>query len=92
MVIARISKRIKNPYLMLIILLIFLLDIVKEMINEVKINKKNMYNLTNKGYITATDLADWIVKKTDLTLERLTKKQEKLCYWPKKKITTRTYY
>merc|ERR1711991_431412 len=44
-----------------------LLDIVKEMINEVKINKKNMYNLTNKGYITATDLADWIVKRTDLT-------------------------
>ena len=26
-----------------------------------------MYNLSKKGYMTATDLADWIVKRTDYT-------------------------
>ena len=62
-----------------------LLDIVKEMINEVKINKKNMYNLTNKGYITATDLADWIVKKTDLTFREAHKKTGEIVLLAEKK-------
>ena len=44
-----------------------LLDIVNEMIDSVKINKIKMYNLSKKGYMTATDLADWLVKKTDYT-------------------------
>ena len=44
-----------------------LLDIVNEMIASVTINKVKMYNLSQKGYMTATDLADWIVKKTDYT-------------------------
>ncbi len=44
-----------------------LLDIVNEMIDSVTINKVKMYNLSQKGYMTATDLADWIVKKTDYT-------------------------
>ncbi len=44
-----------------------LLDIVNEMIGSVIINKIKMYNLSKKGYMTATDLADWIVKKTDYT-------------------------
>ena len=44
-----------------------LLDIVNEMIDSVKINKTKMYKLSKKGYMTATDLADWLVKKTDYT-------------------------
>ena len=44
-----------------------LLDIVNEMINSVTINKVKMYDLSKKGYMTATDLADWIVKKTKYT-------------------------
>jgi len=44
-----------------------LLDIINEMIDSVTINKVKMYNLSQKGYMTATDLADWIVKKTDYT-------------------------
>ena len=44
-----------------------LLDIVNEMIDSVKINKIKMYDLSKKGYMTATDLADWIVKKTNYT-------------------------
>ena len=44
-----------------------LLDIVNEMIDSVTINKIKMYDLSKKGYMTATDLADWIVKKTNYT-------------------------
>ncbi len=43
------------------------LDIVNEMIDSVTINKIKMYDLSKKGYMTATDLADWIVKKTNYT-------------------------
>ncbi len=44
-----------------------LLDIVNEMIDSVTINKIKMYDLSKKGHMTATDLADWIVKKTNYT-------------------------
>ncbi len=47
--------------------ILLLLDIVNEMIKSVKINKTKMYDLANKGFTTATDLADWMVKNTDLT-------------------------
>jgi argininosuccinate lyase len=33
----------------------------------VKVNKQRMYKLANKGFTTATDVADWIVKNTELT-------------------------
>merc|ERR1711991_826601 len=42
-------------------------DIVNEMLATIKINKKAMYDLANKGFTTATDIADWIVKNTKLT-------------------------
>ncbi len=44
-----------------------LLDIVNEMIGLVNINKEKMYNLANIGFVTATDLADWLVMNTNLT-------------------------
>lgn len=39
------------------------LHIFTEMIAKMKINRKNMYNSALKGYTTATDLADYLVKK-----------------------------
>ncbi len=47
--------------------IILLLDIVNEMLASIKINKKKMFDLANKGFTTATDIADWIVKNTKLT-------------------------
>jgi len=62
-----------------------LLDIVNEMIVSVKINKKRMYELANIGYTTATDLADWIVKNTDLTFREAHKKVGKIVLMAEKK-------
>ena len=55
-----------------------LLNIVNEMINSVKINKTNMYELANKGFTTATDLADWLVKNTNLTFREAHHKTGKI--------------
>jgi argininosuccinate lyase len=62
-----------------------LLDIVNEMIVSVKINKKRMYELANIGYTTATDLADWIVKNTDLTFREAHKKVGRIVLMAEKK-------
>ena len=44
-----------------------ILDVTDEMIKSVKINKAQMLSASFQGYSTATDLADWIVKKLDRT-------------------------
>ena len=44
-----------------------ILDVTDEMIRSVKINKAQMLSASFQGYSTATDLADWIVKKLDRT-------------------------
>ena len=62
-----------------------LLDIVNEMINSVKINKNNMYELANKGFTTATDLADWLVKNTNLTFREAHQKTGKIVLLAEKK-------
>ena len=62
-----------------------LLDIVNEMIKSVIINKKNMYNLANKGYVTATDIADWMVKNIDLTFREAHKITGKIVLLAEKK-------
>ena len=62
-----------------------LLDIVKEMIDSVKINKIKMYDLANKGFMTATDLADWIVKNTDLTFREAHQKTGEIVLMAEKK-------
>jgi argininosuccinate lyase len=36
------------------------------MICDMKANKENMESATQRGYLTATDLADWLVIKTNL--------------------------
>ena len=40
-----------------------------ELVNSVKPNKKNMLKLANEGYTTATDFADYLVKKKSFLLE-----------------------
>ena len=62
-----------------------LLDIVNEMINSIKINKFNMYDLANKGYITATDLADWMVKNIRLTFREAHQKTGAIVLMAEKK-------
>ena len=38
------------------------IKILNEVLNNFSVNKNEMLNLANKGYITATDLADYLVK------------------------------
>ena len=44
-----------------------ILNVADEMIKSIKINEKRMYEESKKGYTTATDLADWMVRKIGLT-------------------------
>ncbi|MAZ46543.1 MAG: argininosuccinate lyase [Rickettsiales bacterium] len=44
-----------------------ILNVVNEMIKSIKINKEKMLQDSNKGFTTATDLADWMVKNIGLT-------------------------
>ena len=39
------------------------LDIINPMLDTMRINKENMYKAAQKGFINATDLADYLVKK-----------------------------
>jgi len=42
------------------------LDVATGLIQEINFNSKNMYKMAKLGYITATDLADWLVKEGDI--------------------------
>ena len=44
-----------------------ILNVANEMIKSIKINKERMYLEANKGFTTATDLADWMVRKIGLS-------------------------
>ena len=44
-----------------------ILNVANEMIKSIKINKERMYLEANKGFTTATDLADWMVRKLGLS-------------------------
>ena len=39
------------------------LDVAIGLIKEINFNTKNMYEMAKLGYLTATDLADWLVKE-----------------------------
>lgn len=43
------------------------LDVMIEIMSKIKFNKKNMLTTVNNSYATATDLADWLVKKLGYT-------------------------
>ena len=42
------------------------LKVCAGLIEKLKFNKKNMYDMAKLGYITATDLADWLVKELNI--------------------------
>tara|TARA_B100000686_G_scaffold293233_1_gene322599 strand:- start:15351 stop:16781 length:1431 start_codon:yes stop_codon:yes gene_type:complete len=42
------------------------LKVCTGLIEKLKFNIKNMYNMAKLGYITATDLADWLVKELNI--------------------------
>ncbi len=42
------------------------LDAMNGMINDIMIHSENMYSATQKGFPTATDLADWLVQKFNI--------------------------
>ena len=48
------------------------------MIKSIKINKKRMYEESNKGYTTSTDLADWMVRNIGLTFREAHNKTGKI--------------
>ncbi len=60
------------------------LKIAKELIENISPNKKNMKNFTNDGYTTATDFADYLVKK-GLSFREAHKKSAKLVNIAEKK-------
>jgi len=62
-----------------------LIDIVNEMLSSVIINEKNMKKLANKGFMTATDIADWIVKNTNLTFREAHQKTGEIVLLAEKK-------
>ena len=51
-------------------ILINCLKIFDEILNNVSPNKKKMYELANTGYITATDLADYLVKNHAMSFRK----------------------
>ena len=57
-----------------------ILQVANEIIKSVVINKKIMLKSSFEGYSTATDLADWMVKKIDKTFRKLTQFLEKLSF------------
>ena len=62
-----------------------LLDIVNEMIGMVNVNKSKMYDLANIGFVTATDLADWLVMNAKLTFREAHLKTGKIVLMAEKK-------
>ena len=53
-------------------------EVSVEMIKSVKLNKKRMYEESNKGYTTSTDLADWMVRNIHLTFREAHHKTGKI--------------
>ena len=43
------------------------LQVMAEMINEISFNPDRMLEMCNQGHITATDIADWLVKELNFT-------------------------
>ena len=68
---------IKKLFLNQMIFLINCLKIFDEVLKNIKSNKKKNVELANSGYITATDLADYLLKIIQCHLEKLIKKQLK---------------
>ena len=61
------------------------LKILEEVIKNINPNKKQMLKLANSGYITATDLADYLVKNYYITFRKAYQKTAKIVNFAEKK-------
>ena len=62
-----------------------MLDVLEEIIKSMRVNKEEMFSSTNKGYITSTDLADWMVKELGINFREAHKKTGKIVLLAEKK-------
>ena len=65
--------------------LINCLRLLDEVLNNLKPNKKRMLELAQSGYITATDLADYLVKNHSMTFRNAYKKTAAIINYAEKK-------
>ena len=68
--ILKIYKMIKKYYLNLMKFLNNCIAILNEVLKNLKPNKQQMLDLANSGYITATDLADYLVKNHSMPFRK----------------------
>ena len=61
------------------------LKILDEILKNISPNKKKMLELANSGYITATDLADYLVKNYSITFRRAYQKTAEIVNFAEKK-------
>ena len=61
------------------------LKIMNEVFNNLSPNKKKMLELSNLGYLTATDLADYLVKKNSMTFREAYQKTALIVNFAEKK-------
>ena len=61
------------------------LKILEEVLKNINPNKKQMLKLANSGYITATDLADYLVKNYSITFRKAYQKTAKIVNFAEKK-------
>ncbi len=61
------------------------IKILNEILNNLYPNKKRMLELTNKGYITATDLADYLVKNHEMSFRKAYQKTAEIVNYAEKK-------
>jgi argininosuccinate lyase len=59
--------------------------ITNELINNLKPNKERMFSLSNEGYTTATDFADYLVQNNNLSFRDAYKISAKLINYAEKK-------
>ena len=60
------------------------LKILNEVIKNIKPNKKRMYELANEGFTTATDFADYLVQKKNMSFRNAYKLSAKLVNFAEK--------
>ncbi len=65
--------------------LINCLKIFNEVLNNITPNKKEMYKLAESGYITATDLADYLVKNHSMSFRKAYQKTSEIVNLAEKK-------
>ncbi len=66
-------------------ILINCLKILDEILKNISPNKKKMYELTNNGFITATDLADYLVKNHSMSFRKAYQKTAEIVNFAEKK-------